>query len=479
MLKLKQIYQELSSRKLLVKTNQENSSLFVADFCTDTRVLLSFSESVCFFALKANSTKSKSGENFIEEAISKGVKLVFLEEQARWQTLCQEFPQIVFVLVKDTLKSYQATARVYLNKLLADGSLKKIIAITGSNGKTTCKELVASLLEQKYELVKTKLNENNELGVPKTIFRANQQTEILILEFGMRGLGQIRELSELVEPDYEIVTNVGTAHLEILETPEKIAQAKAEIFYFNPKTNTKTFFPKEQSSKLDYWIKQTKKRAPKKLFFEISNPQIKKLALSADFKEQAYFYYQGIEYRFASLKEKVLELACIAIELAKDLKLSKKELQAGLDRFSFWEKRGSLEKISKNLIVFDESYNSSLESILVLADYLASYQDLLKKDHATQNIKIETILVLGEILELGKDFESLVLASFFLWQARVDRIVLVGKKYCFLKQRKKVAYFREKEELKLTEQFTEKNKLYLIGLKASRALKFESLIERH
>jgi len=466
-----EIFPELKKKKLLLKTSDfsrfKELKIFELDFLTDTRFTELPRKLFCFFALKG---KTLDGHDFIELALQKEASFIFLEKPRIFYDLKDKFTKTTFVLVRNTLEIYQIMANFYLKSL---PNLRKTIAITGSNGKTTFKELLAGLLEKKFIVVKTNLNENNEIGVPKTIFRANQKTEVLILEFGMRGLGQIKKLTQIAEPDYEIITNIGSAHLEILKTKGKIAQAKAEIFYFNPKKDAKALFPKDQRKKILTWINKIKQKKPNKIFLEIESPQIKDSQISSEGQEITYFEYKKNSYKFPSLKEELIQLVCLGIEIAKDLKLSNSEIQTGLLEFSAPEKRGSLKKINNNLLVFDETYNASIESVLVLANYLASYQKILSKNSSE---KIETILVIGEILELGKDFECLVKRCIFLSKKLVNQIILVGERYKFLSKLAEVVFFEKKEELILSKQFEEKNKIYLIGLKASRAKKFETLL---
>ena len=130
----------------------------------------------------------------------------------------------MFLQVPDTLTAYLQLANYRRKKLNPT-----VVAITGSSGKTTTKEIVASTLESKYRVFKTPLNHNNEVGLCQTIFEMPNDTEVLVLEMGMRGLGEIELLSKYAEPDITIISNVGTAHIGRLGSREKIAKAKCEI----------------------------------------------------------------------------------------------------------------------------------------------------------------------------------------------------------------------------------------------------------
>ena len=155
---------------------------------------------------------SFDGEKFIGQALEKGAVGAFSTgEEGTLQ-------------VNDTLEAYLKLANYRRNKLNFT-----VVAITGSSGKTTTKELVASTLSEKYKTFKTPLNHNNEIGFCQTIFEAPDDTEVLVLEMGMRGKGEIELLSKYAEPDITIISNVGTAHIGRLGSRENIAKAKCEI----------------------------------------------------------------------------------------------------------------------------------------------------------------------------------------------------------------------------------------------------------
>lgn len=127
--------------------------------------------------------------------------------------------------VEDTLLAYQQLAHAY--RLKQQGL--KVFAITGSNGKTSTKDLLAACLGAKYKVVKTQGNFNNEIGLPKTLLSIQTDTDIAVVEMGMRGLGQIAELCRIAEPDSGLITNVGETHMELLGSMENIGKAKSEI----------------------------------------------------------------------------------------------------------------------------------------------------------------------------------------------------------------------------------------------------------
>ncbi|HBV85948.1 MAG TPA: UDP-N-acetylmuramoyl-tripeptide--D-alanyl-D-alanine ligase [Desulfosporosinus sp.] len=176
-----------------------------------------------FFALPGEQV---DGHNYIEAAWKNGAVLAIADE-ARYREM-KEKPNIpagkALLLVKSVVTALQELAKCWRIELKA-----KVVGVTGSNGKTTTKDMIYAVLSQTFQVHRNKENHNNELGLPMTILNAPLGTEILILEMGMRGLGEISALCEIAKPDLGVITNIGTTHLELLLTQERIAQAKWEL----------------------------------------------------------------------------------------------------------------------------------------------------------------------------------------------------------------------------------------------------------
>jgi UDP-N-acetylmuramoyl-tripeptide--D-alanyl-D-alanine ligase len=175
-----------------------------------------------FFALAGENV---DGHRFIEAAWDKGANLVIAEKDRLKAREGVSVPQgKALIQVKSGLQAMQMLAQAWRQELGA-----KVVGITGSNGKTTTKDMVAAVLARKYRVYKNKENHNNELGLPLTILNAPEGTEILILEMGMRGLGQIKALCNIAKPNVGVITNIGTTHMELLGSQKNIAEAKWEL----------------------------------------------------------------------------------------------------------------------------------------------------------------------------------------------------------------------------------------------------------
>ena len=204
-------------QEILAATGGSCRSLQNVEFTginTDSRTIKS---GELFVAL---SGENFDGHNYCAKALALGAAGVLVSHDV------EGLPQdAVVIKTDDTLKAYQLIAKAWRDKQ----KNLKVVAVTGSNGKTSTKDLIAACLACKYNVVKTEANFNNEIGLPKTLLNIKSDTEVAVVEMGIRGLGQIRALCKLASPDAAVVTNVGETHMELLGSMENIARAKSEI----------------------------------------------------------------------------------------------------------------------------------------------------------------------------------------------------------------------------------------------------------
>ncbi len=177
------------------------------------------------------------GHEFVGAALAAGAKGALVTERPDGATLLLAREMGASVIeVPDAAHAVTDLARVWRGHIQA-----RVIGITGSTGKTTTKNLVRDVASRAYRVVATEANQNNELGVPRTILAADPDAEVVVVEMGMRGLGQIAELADLVRPDWGVVTNVSESHIELLGSRENIACAKAELFEALPAGTGRAF----------------------------------------------------------------------------------------------------------------------------------------------------------------------------------------------------------------------------------------------
>ncbi|RJX41821.1 UDP-N-acetylmuramoyl-tripeptide--D-alanyl-D-alanine ligase [Paenibacillus pinisoli] len=161
------------------------------------------------------------GHDYVEQAVASGAKAIMWQ---RGREIPAALAHLPFLLVKDTLEGLQTLAAAYRSELMA-----RVIGITGSNGKTTTKDMTAALLGTQYTVLKTEGNLNNHIGLPLTILKMDEDTEVAVLEMGMSGFGEIELLTKIAQPDVAIITNIGEAHMLQLGSRSGIAKAKLEI----------------------------------------------------------------------------------------------------------------------------------------------------------------------------------------------------------------------------------------------------------
>ena len=184
----------------------------VKDVSTDSR---NISEGCVFFALKGENT---DGHIYVKKAIDSGAVCAVVEEGA-------DVPENIPVIrVSDTLEALGSLARLYRGEFSVP-----CVAVTGSVGKTSTRDMIHSVLSQQYSSLKTEKNFNNEIGLPLTVFGLKSEHEMMVLEMGMSGFGEISRLTNIAMPDTAVITNIGLAHIEHLGSQENILKAKLEI----------------------------------------------------------------------------------------------------------------------------------------------------------------------------------------------------------------------------------------------------------
>ncbi len=184
-----------------------------------------------FFPLQGD---KHNGHRFVADALQRGAAATLLEKRYLTQFKPGDFPPgKTVIVVDDCLRSLQDIAAYHRDKYQV-----WVVAVTGSNGKTTTKDLIASVLKTRYRVLKTEGNFNNDIGLPLTLLRLNGQHEIAVLEMGMRGPGEIALLCSLCKPNVGVITNIGEAHLELLGSRENISRAKGELLDSMSSTGT-------------------------------------------------------------------------------------------------------------------------------------------------------------------------------------------------------------------------------------------------
>ncbi len=310
------------------------------------------------------------GHNFIKDAIQNGARGYFTSDKNITN------PDAKFILyVKNTLEAYLQIASYYKTKINPI-----TIAVTGSSGKTTTKEMIASVVSEKYKTHKSILNHNNEIGLCQTMLSMPENTEVLVVEMGMRGLGEIELLSKYAKPDIAIIANTGTAHIGRLGSVKNIAKAKCEITKYLHREGLLIAHDTEL-------IKETNTYKGQTLYVGLNSPELTDVKLDANSSE---FTYKKQKYRLNVEGAHNIQNALFAINAGLKLGIDPKSIASGLEKYKPIEKRWEISEISGYKIIND-SYNSNPESLKAAASTFLSTQ------------KPPRVLVLGDMGELGKD----------------------------------------------------------------------------
>ena len=367
---------KLSLAEIAEITNaQTNSSaeIFFERVTTDSRKI---SSGALFVALKG---QNFNGEDFAEESLSKGAAAVLVS-----RSFDKDLDGVI-IKVDDTLTAYRQIAGAWRNRFDIP-----VIAVTGSNGKTTTKDLTAAALNSFGHVQKTSGNFNNEVGVPMTLLGMNDTTEAAVVEIGMRGLGQIESLAEVVRPTIGIITNVSEAHFEILGSIENIAKAKGELVEAiqpggtiilnadNQYTAAMTSLVREGVNVITYGLE-------KHANLNASNILIGSVAT------EFTLTYRGESYDFEipMLGRHNVSNALGAIAAGLTLGLSIEEIQRGISSLTTTKMR--YEVIRRDgLTIVNDAYNASPASMRVAIRTTSEVYDG------------RLIAVLGDMLELGE-----------------------------------------------------------------------------
>ena len=254
-----------------------------------------------------------------------------------------------------------------------------LIAITGSVGKTMTKELINNILETKYKVIKSKGNENNHIGLPMTLLKITDKTDIIVTEMGMNHLGEISFLSKLAKPDTSVITNIGTSHIGYLKSKKNIFKAKMEII--DGMNGGNLILNGE-----DKYLKKVKLKNTK-VYFSNENLSIHNI-IEEENKTIFDILYQDIYYKFIlNAPSYLISNVLLAIQtcLLYDIKIS--DMIKVVADYKQLHNRMNIRKYKNNTIL-DDCYNASYESMIKALEQLNKY-------------KQKKIIIIGEILELG------------------------------------------------------------------------------
>ena len=371
-----------------------------------------------------------------------------------------------YIQVADTTTALGDLARYYRSKFDI-----QVIGITGSVGKTTTKDMVAAVLSQKYRVLKTQGNYNNNIGVPKTLFGLDSSHQVAVVEMGMNHKGEIDYLTRIAQPDVAVITNVGDAHIENLGSRENTLRAKAEIFNgLKPGGMAVLNGDDLLLAKLDQvlihpitWYGESQRCAFRCL--DIHETGHDCMAL------EAVTPLGGLKTTIHCLGKHLLYPALSAAAVGAAFGLSLEELCRGIESFVPTKMRMDVVRCKDGITILNDTYNANPQSMRAAVDVLANYSGAYR------------IAVLGDMLELG-DLGPVLHESVgqFVGSSGIDCLITVGELGEYIAQGAQSAGLGEvyarpnREEAKVVlEQVLQPGAVVLC--KASRGMKFEELVE--
>lgn len=406
------------------------------------------------------------GHQFARQVLDQGAGAVL------WQRDHELAPEGPVILVDDTLTALQTLAKAYLQQ-----SKAKVVGITGSNGKTTVKDMVTALLETRYKVHKTKGNFNNHIGLPLTVLAMEEGTEIIVLEMGMSGRHEIELLSRLAHPDIAVITNIGEAHLMQLGSREEIARAKVEIVSGMKPGGLLVYHGDEPLISQVLEEEATVKPEGLRTFTFGTESDNDSYPTGLMFHGKGIVFtssrYSGEAFSLPLLGQHNVVNALAAMAVADELGVLEDEIREGFQGLKLSGMRIECVETRHGVTVLNDAYNSSPTAVKAAVDVLGNMKGYRHR-----------IAVLGDMLELGpKEAEFHAEIGQYLSPDKVDIVFAYGPLSYHTAEAARNHYpentvfaFVDKEALiaALLEQITSKD---VVLVKASRGMRLEQVVE--
>jgi UDP-N-acetylmuramoyl-tripeptide--D-alanyl-D-alanine ligase len=420
---------------------QELYSIFLKhpEVCIDTR---SINEGCLFFALKG---PSYNANKFAIDALTKGAAYAVVDEE-------KYILDDRYILVDDVLTSLQKLANHHRKNLNCP-----VIAITGTNGKTTSKELLYRVLKQKFNTSATKRNLNNHIGVPLSLLSIKKDTEYAIIEMGANHIDEIAFLCTIAEPSVGVITNVGKAHLEGFGSLDGVLKAKTELFSYLG-INKGVVFTKDNQQNLLELVPSTS--------VNFTYGQISSSSFTIKNEGAQPFLHVSVDDTI--IKSKLIgdynfDNIALSIAIGSYFGVELENIKTAIESYSPTNNRSQLIKTERNTILLD-AYNANPMSL---------EKAILNMMHIEHDNKV---LILGDMFELGEDskIEHINIINHCL-SSEFTEVYLVGEAFTSANKTKYPCYtsteilLKSLQELKLNGAF--------ILIKGSRGMKLEQLVE--
>ncbi|TDJ54424.1 MAG: UDP-N-acetylmuramoyl-tripeptide--D-alanyl-D-alanine ligase [Ignavibacteria bacterium] len=408
-----------------------------------------------FIAIKG---KRFDGHSFVRSAVKNGVTVLLINRKK-----INEFDDIdlPIITVKNTTKALGEIAKLWRKKLST-----KIIGITGSNGKTSTKDMLAALLNEKYKVNKTESNNNNHIGVPLTILATNEKHDVLVAELGTNHFGEIEYSAKILQPDIALITNIGDSHLEYLKNRKGVLKEKIALFDETRNNKGKIFINYDDP-------------LLKNLYDKFNNCTTYGFKNNVEVKGKILNYTDDgrpvieIKHRNKKIKntlpsygEQSANNYLAAVSIALNLGLTKEQIKRGTENISITDGRLNV-KHHNNFLLIDDTYNASPDSTIAAIELVERIKTYERK-----------VLILGDMFELGKDNIELHRSlSSIIIKSSIDELYTIGSgmkalHVKLINKRIITKHFRTRKSLqKFISNYNLQNTVILV--KGSRGMRME------
>jgi UDP-N-acetylmuramoyl-tripeptide--D-alanyl-D-alanine ligase len=399
--------------------------------CIDTR---NIKENCLFFALKG---PNFDANKFTAQAIEKGAVLAVIDNK-------EYFIKGKTYLVDDVLEFLQKFAQYHRKQLTT-----KVISITGSNGKTTTKELTHAVLSKKYKTTATKGNYNNHIGVPLTLLEVDNSAELSIVELGANHQGEIAELCKIAMPDFGYITNYGKAHLEGFGGVEGVIKGKSELYKYLLSTNAKAFINADDSIQVEKSKNIDSIALVNDVFIDVADPFLR-------------INYKGNIIQTSLVGDYNLNNIRFAISVGEYFGVPIKDIKDAIESYQPDNNRSEQKQINGNTYIMD-AYNANPSSMFAAIENFAKLDADLK------------VVILGDMFELGEySFDEHKKIVEKTLECEFDKSIFIGAE--FYKHRNNSGdFYLSSEDLNREEVFS-KLKNAQILIKGSRGMALEKLV---
>ena len=437
-----------------------NEELECENFSKDTRTI---QKGDIYLGIKG---EKFDGNAFWKQALDNGADAVIIQDIEVTEEEKVKYSNKTIILVQDTLKALYEIAKY--KRSLYD---IPVVAITGSVGKTSTKDMIASVVNTKFKTLKTEGNNNNNRGLPFTILRLKDH-EAMVVEMGMNHFGEISLLTDIAKPTLAVITNIGTSHIGNLGSRENILKAKLEILegmkiprvIINNDNDLLHDWYEKNKDEIEIHtigIENNSELMAKEI--ELGEESSKFKAISNEDKTEIQVPVAGTHFVYNAL---------CAMEVGRVLGIATNQIQDGIAKFELTKKRMDIRKLENGAIIINDAYNASYESMRASIEFLANHTGTRK------------IAVLGDMFELGEYSEELhrnvgkEVASH-----DIDVLICAGENSKYIieeaQKNKKIEtfYFHNNEEIveKLTQELRNGD---VVLVKASNGMKFFEICQK-